>query len=58
MRAAIKYFWPRLLPGGVCVIDDLDWHRCVGVRPAIMDELPDVPIERTAEYQGLIRKPA
>jgi predicted O-methyltransferase YrrM/ADP-heptose:LPS heptosyltransferase len=56
-RAALEYFWPRLVPGGLIVLDDLDWQHCPGVRQALAEVLPSVPVETPAPYQGLVCKP-
>lgn len=55
-RDALEWFWPRLVRGGVIVLDDVDWHHCPGVRQALNEVLPDVPVEKPHQVQGVIRK--
>lgn len=35
IKACIEWFVPRMLPGGVIVLDDFDWPNCPGVRRAL-----------------------
>ncbi len=56
-RDALAYFWPRMVQGGVIVLDDYLWVRCPGVAMALEELLPDVPVESPARYQGIVRKP-
>lgn len=56
VRAAIHYFVPRLVPGGVVVFDDLDWPGCPGVRRAL-DELLPGQVTVSARHQGVYRRP-
>jgi Macrocin-O-methyltransferase (TylF) len=35
--AGIKYFYPRLVAGGMLVFDDYEWGRCPGVKKAILE---------------------
>ncbi len=53
-RAAIEYFAPRMVPGGVLVFDDWGWENCPGVAKALKELLPG-RAERTAEYQAKVR---
>jgi hypothetical protein len=53
---ALRYFWPRMVEGGVIVLDDLDWVRTQGVREALNEVLPGIHVERSCEYQGILRK--
>ena len=34
-RDAIRFFWPRLVPGGKMVFDDYGWEPCAGVKKAV-----------------------
>lgn len=43
-KAGIEYFWPRLVPGGLLVLDDYGWPNCPGVEKAVRELLPDVRI--------------
>lgn len=53
VKACIEWFYPRLLPGGVIVFDDLDWPNCPGVRKAL--EESGLPFQPTrVKYQGCI----
>lgn len=54
-RAALEYFVPRLVPGGVIVFDDCDWPKCPGVRRAI-DEA-GIVVEKPTHHQGIYRAP-
>lgn len=56
-KAGIEYFWERIVPGGVMILDDLDWQHCPGVRIALHELLPFCKVERLALQQGFIRKP-
>jgi len=34
-KAALEFFWPRLMPGGAVVLDDYNHPRCTGVNKAV-----------------------
>lgn len=34
-KAAIYWFWPRMVKGGKIVIDDYEWEPCAGVKKAV-----------------------
>lgn len=34
-KAAIEFFWPRMVEGGKMVWDDYDWEPCAGVKKAV-----------------------
>jgi len=53
---AIKYFWPRLITGGVLIFDDLDWQSCPGVRQALYENFNDQIIHTYVPHQGVIYK--
>jgi O-methyltransferase len=36
-KAAIEFFVPRMVPGGIIVFDDWKWERCPGVERAIRE---------------------
>lgn len=39
-KAAIEFFWPRLVPGGLLVFDDYGWEPCAGIKKAVDDFFP------------------
>jgi hypothetical protein len=53
MRAALDYFIPRMVPGGVLILDDWGWEKCPGIAQVI--EEYNLKAERTAEYQATVR---
>jgi len=53
-RAGLDFFWPRMVTGGVIVLDDYGLHDCPGVTRAV-DEL-GVSFEQTARYQVAITR--
>lgn len=55
-RDALEYFWPRLVPGGLLYLDDVDWPDTPGVNRALQEAGLIEHLERTARYQGRIRK--
>ncbi len=57
-KAGLEYFWPRLLPGGACVLDDYGWKNCPGVRQAVEEVLPGVEVHQPARNQCVLIKPA
>ncbi len=50
---ALRWFWPRMVSGGVIVVDDFRWSRCPGVDKAL--EEFGKPIEQQARYQAVLR---
>ncbi|OWK45744.1 TylF/MycF/NovP-related O-methyltransferase [Fimbriiglobus ruber] len=52
-RAALAYFGPRMVAGGVIALDDCDWEHCPGVRRAI-DEA-GYAAEKPTPHQGVVR---
>ena len=55
VKACLDWFWPRLLTGGIIVLDDYLWPACPGVKQAL-DEF-DKPYQKTeAEYQAYMIK--
>jgi predicted O-methyltransferase YrrM len=56
-RDALEFFWPRLVPGGVMVFDDLGWKNCPGVDKALHERGLLDAVERAAPQQGVLRKP-
>jgi hypothetical protein len=57
-RDAIAFFWPRLVPGGVLVFDDVDTQDCPGINQALAAAGLLDRVERTAPRQGLLRRGA
>jgi hypothetical protein len=58
--AAARHFWPKLVPGGVILLDDYNWVAHVNQKRAF-DALArewDVPILGLPTGQGIIVKPA
>lgn len=55
-RDAIAYFWPRLVPGGRMVFDDLDWPDTPGVARALQEAGLYDRLERPAGWQGVLTK--
>lgn len=53
--AGLEYFLPRLVTGGVCVLDDYRWERCPGVELAVRHICPNVEIQ-TGPQQAWFRK--
>jgi macrocin-O-methyltransferase TylF-like protien len=51
----IKFFWPRLVPGGLLLFDDFRWKNCPGVEKAIQELLPGETIE-SGNLQAWVRK--
>jgi hypothetical protein len=52
--AALDYFLPRMVPGGVLVFDDYAWHMCPGVAKALHERV-EGRIERLAPFQAVVR---
>lgn len=55
----MRYAWPRISPGGILLIDDYEWHNCVGVKQAFhaFDPGDGVDIIRPSKFQIAIQKP-
>ena len=54
IRAGIEFFWPRIVPGGVIVIDDYKCPECPLVEVAIKHS--GLVVEPTAKWQCIARK--
>lgn len=52
IRAAIEFFWPRMVEGGIIVFDDYEWNNCPGVKKA----LSGYKVIPTANYQVALIK--
>jgi hypothetical protein len=54
----LEYFYPRLSPGGVIVIDDFEHPFCKGIQQSTEDFLKDKPekLEIPTKHQAMIRK--
>jgi O-methyltransferase len=55
-KDALEYFWPRLVPGGLLYLDDVDWPNTPGVNRALQEAGLMERLERTAPNQGRLRK--
>lgn len=55
---ALDWFWPRMVPGGVIILDDVDWPKCPGVNRALEERGLLTHVERTAAQQGRLVKKA
>jgi hypothetical protein len=55
--AALEYFVPRMVAGGVMVFDDYGWWTCPGVARALHEQFPDERIEQKTKYQAIVRWP-
>ncbi len=53
--AALDYFSPRMVPGGIIVLDDYGWHMCPGVARALHERFAPERIESRASYQAVVR---
>lgn len=56
--AGLRWFWPRLEPGGTIILDDWEWHKCDGVKIATDEFFVGVPHQRhqRAQSQMIITK--
>lgn len=54
-RAGLEYFLPRLVAGGVCVLDDYRWENCPGVELAVRHVCPTEDIH-VGPQQAWFRK--
>lgn len=59
-RACLEFFWPRLSPGGMLVLDDYEHPRTPGIRVAVHEFAPGRPRPPlvTARYQCLLLRVA
>ena len=57
-QEGLSWFWPRLVPGGIVVLDDYERPSCPGCTAAIDEFVAEsgVVIERTRDHQILITK--
>lgn len=51
---AIKYFWPRMVPGGRILFDDVPWEPCAGVEKAINEVLNPDKQQRFPEATAVV----
>lgn len=55
VKEAIQFFYPKLTPGGIIVLDDFGWPNCPGVEQALSESgLTYIPTH--AKYQAYIIK--
>lgn len=45
-KDGLEYFWQRLSPGGVIVMDDFHWPNCPGVSKALFEFLEKMELSR------------
>ena len=55
--AFVRYFWPRLLPGGRLLFDDYKHHEWAGVERSLRKHFTLEQIEESALHQACITKP-
>lgn len=55
-RDALVWLWPKMVPGGVVLLDDYGWHRTPGVERAVAEVLPGVEVVRTNGMQAKLIK--
>jgi O-methyltransferase len=58
-KAGLEYFLPRIVEGGILVLDDWDWKKCPGVRKAVEEMTPHLmrpDVQVTAPLQAWYRK--
>lgn len=48
----LDFFLPRMTPGGIIILDDVDWKECPGVRRAIEERNLSLEVDT---HQGIIR---
>jgi len=53
--AAIDYFWPRMVHGGVLVFDDFNWKDAPGIRPAVYERLAPHEVVSVIKQQCFVR---
>ncbi len=56
-RDALAWFWDKIVPGGVIVLDDVDWDPTPGVNRALEEAGFMDKLERPVPRQGILRKP-
>jgi hypothetical protein len=60
-RACLPHFWPRLVPGGVMILDQFNHEMSPGETRAVREYLPDLPVRTftfTNHPSAYIVKPA
>jgi hypothetical protein len=55
-RDALLWVWPKMVENGVVILDDYNWGRCPGVKRAVNEILPEVPVQVTHGMQAMLRK--
>lgn len=56
--AALEYFWHRLSPGGVIVLDDYGWVHCPGVARALSEVCRDTYVNSGTNQAWIFAPPA
>jgi len=54
VKESLRWFWPRMMYGGIIVFDDYKWPNCPGVERALDEFGQDVHI--SANYQAYLIK--
>jgi len=47
----LQAVWPRMLPGGIVVVDDYDWPHTPQVKPAVSAFLEDCPFKPSSHFE-------
>lgn len=51
-KAAVEYFWPRMVAGGAMIFDDYDWFKTPGVKRYL--DTTGLQVKKLVESQGII----
>jgi hypothetical protein len=59
VKLSLEWFWPRMVSGGIIVLDDYRWGNCPGVEQALEEFSMEqgIWIASFAKYQAHIFKP-
>lgn len=57
-KQGLEYFFPRLVPGGIIILDDYEWKYCQGVEKAVSEFLKTVTCKFSlgAKFQCVLTK--
>ena len=53
-REALEFFWPRMVPGGRIVVDDVPWEPCAGVEKAVRERFAPDQIQLHPEATAVV----
>jgi Macrocin-O-methyltransferase (TylF) len=53
-RDALEFFWPRMVPGGRIVVDDVPWEPCAGVEKAVRERFAPDQIQLHPEATAVV----